>query len=72
MVSGTKAWQFATRFGYAGIPVGSVVPELRPALNAFLDLPRPSRGNKTMIVNYEQMMLIRKHLGFLDLEGGER
>jgi UDP-N-acetylmuramyl tripeptide synthase len=72
MVSGTKAWQFATRFGYAGIPVGSVVPELRPALTAFLDLPRPSRGNKTMIVNYEQMMLIRKHLGFLDLEGGER
>jgi UDP-N-acetylmuramyl tripeptide synthase len=72
MVSGTKAWQFATRFGYAGIPVGSVVPELRPALSAFLDLPRPSRGNKTMIVNYEQMMLIRKHLGFLDLEGGER
>jgi UDP-N-acetylmuramyl tripeptide synthase len=72
MVSGSKAWQFATRFGYAGIPVGSVVPELRPALSAFLDLPRPSRGNKTMIVNYEQMMLIRKHLGFLDLEGGER
>jgi UDP-N-acetylmuramyl tripeptide synthase len=72
MVSGTKAWQFATRFGYAGIPVGSVVPELRPALSTFLDLPRPSRGNKTMIVNYEQMMLIRKHLGFLDLEGGER
>jgi UDP-N-acetylmuramyl tripeptide synthase len=72
MVSGTKAWQFATRFGYAGIPVGSVVPELRPALNAFLELPKPTRGNKTMIVNYEQMMLIRKHLGFLDLEGGER
>ncbi|WP_223690767.1 MurT ligase domain-containing protein [Leifsonia poae] len=72
MVSGTKAWQFATRFGYAGIPVGSVVPELRPALAAFLSLPKPSRGTKTMIVNYEQMMLIRKQLGFLDLEGGER
>jgi UDP-N-acetylmuramyl tripeptide synthase len=72
MVSGTKAWQFATRFGYAGIPVGSVVPELRPALAAFLELPKPTHGNKTMIVNYEQMMLIRKQLGFLDLEGGER
>lgn len=69
VVSGTKAWQFATRFAYAGIPVASVLPELRPALKAFLDLPKPSRGNKTMIVNYEQMMLIRKQLGFLELEG---
>jgi hypothetical protein len=72
VVSGTKAWQFATRFGYAGIPVGAVVPELRAALASFVALPKPSRGRKTMIVNYEQMMLIRKQLGFLDLEGGER
>lgn len=47
-----------------------IIPELGPALDAFLALPRPSRGVKTMIVNYEQMMLIRKHLGFLELEGG--
>jgi UDP-N-acetylmuramyl tripeptide synthase len=72
VVSGTKAWQFATRFAYAGIPVQQVVPELKAALAAFLALPKPSRGTKTMIVNYEQMMLIRKHLGFLDLEGGDR
>lgn len=72
IVSGTKAWQFATRFAYAGIPVDQVVPELKPALAAFLALPKPSHGTKTMIVNYEQMMLIRKQLGFLDLEGGER
>ncbi|WP_345764568.1 MurT ligase domain-containing protein [Diaminobutyricibacter sp. McL0608] len=69
VVSGTKAWQFATRFAYDGIPVTSVLPELRPALKAFLDLPKPTRGTKTMIVNYEQMMLIRKQLGFLELEG---
>ncbi len=72
VVSGTKAWQFATRFAYAGVPVQQVVPELKPALASFLALPKPSRGTKTMIVNYEQMMLIRKQLGFLDLEGGER
>ncbi|KRC49881.1 UDP-N-acetylmuramyl tripeptide synthetase [Leifsonia sp. Root227] len=72
VVSGTKAWQFATRFAYAGIPVDQVVPELKPALTAFLALPKPATGTKTMIVNYEQMMLIRKQLGFLDLEGGER
>lgn len=68
IVSGTKAWQLATRFGYGEIPVGSVVPELKPALEAFLKLPKPGRGTKTMIVNYEQMMLIRKLLGFLELE----
>jgi UDP-N-acetylmuramyl pentapeptide synthase len=72
VVSGTKAWQFATRFAYAGIDVDQVVPELKAALQAFLALPKPSRGTKTMIVNYEQMMLIRKQLGFLDLEGRER
>jgi hypothetical protein len=72
IVSGTKAWQFATRFAYSGIEVNQVVPELKPAVHAFLALPKPSRGTKTMIVNYEQMMLIRKLLGFLDLEGGRR
>lgn len=72
VVTGTKAWQLATRFAYAGLPVGRVEPELGPALARFLALPRPARGVKTMIVNYEQMMLIRKRLGFLDLEGGDR
>jgi hypothetical protein len=72
IVSGTKAWQFATRFAYAGIEVDQVMPELKPALQAFLALPKPSRGTKTMIVNYEQMMAIRKQLGFLDLEGGDK
>jgi UDP-N-acetylmuramyl tripeptide synthase len=70
VISGTKAWQLATRLGYAGIPVDSVKPDLKAALTAFLALPRPRIGLKTMIVNYEQMMLIRKQLGFLDLEGG--
>ena len=68
IVTGTKAWQLATRFGYGQIPVGGVVPDLKPALEAFLALPKPARGTKTMIVNYEQMMLIRKLLGFLELE----
>jgi len=68
VLSGTKAWQLATRFGYGDIAVGSVVPDLKPALEKFLALPKPARGTKTMIVNYEQMMLIRKLLGFLELE----
>jgi UDP-N-acetylmuramyl tripeptide synthase len=71
VVSGTKSWQLATRLAYAELPVGTVAPDLKQALKTFLALPKPSRGVKTMIVNYEQMMLIRKQLGYLDLEGTE-
>lgn len=69
-ITGSKAWQFAVRFGYLGIPVGSVDLDVRAALKAFLALPKPARGHKVMILNYEQMMLIRKILGFKELEGG--
>lgn len=69
VLSGTKAWQFATRFGYDDIEVRVVEPELGPALRRFLELPPPSHGRKTLVVNYEQMMLIRKQLGYLELEG---
>ena len=68
VLTGTKAWQLATRFAYSEIPVHTIEPELKAALEAFLRLPRPSRGMKTMIVNYEQMMLVRKALGYLEIE----
>lgn len=72
VITGTKAWQFATRFGYEELEVGFVEPALKPALARFLALPKPGRGMKTLIVNYEQMMLIRKELGYLELEGTAR
>lgn len=69
VVSGTKAWQIATRLEYGRIPVGHVEPQLGAALDRFLALPRPGRGHKTMIVNYEQMMAIRRRLGASGIEG---
>ena len=72
VVSGSKAWQFATRFGYGDLEVGLVEPALKPALTRFLAMPKPSRGVKTLVVNYEQMMLIRKELGYLEIEGTDR
>ncbi|MCS5719565.1 MurT ligase domain-containing protein [Herbiconiux sp. CPCC 205763] len=69
-ITGSKAWQFAVRLGYLGIPVGSVDLDVKAALKAFLALPAPAIGHKVMILNYEQMMLIRKILGFKELEGG--
>jgi hypothetical protein len=69
VLTGTKCWQFATRFGYDDIEVRAIEPELTPALKRFLALPKPSTGRKVLVVNYEQMMLIRKQLGYLELEG---
>jgi lipid II isoglutaminyl synthase (glutamine-hydrolysing) len=69
VLTGTKAWQIATRLAYAGIPVGKVIPELKPALQEFLTLPVPVGDTKVALVNYELMMELRKLLGYLDLEG---
>lgn len=69
VLTGSKSWQLATRFAYGDIEVGTVEPDLGRALAAFLALPRPTRGRKTMLVNYEQMMLVRRRLGHLELEG---
>ncbi|WP_150306414.1 MurT ligase domain-containing protein [Planctomonas psychrotolerans] len=71
VLSGSKGYQLAVRLGYEGIRVGEVEPDLRTAVKRFLALPRPTAGRKTMIVNYEQMMLIRRMLGYTDLEGGQ-
>lgn len=70
VLTGSKSWQLATRFAYSQIEIGTVEPDLTRALARFLALPKPRRGVKTMIVNYEQMMLVRKQLGYLDLEAG--
>ncbi|KAB1656038.1 DUF1727 domain-containing protein [Pseudoclavibacter chungangensis] len=69
VVTGTKAWQVATVLEYAGIDVRAVEPSTGAALDQFLALPRPSRGRKLMIVNYEQMMNIRRRLGAPGIEG---
>lgn len=71
IVSGTKAWQWATRLAYAGIPVGAVIDDFSQAVDAFLALPAPEGDEpKTALVNYELMMQLRLKMGYLDLEGG--
>lgn len=67
VISGTKTYQWATRLAYEGKPYGKLIESEEEALEYFLSLPGK---NKTAIVNYEQMMWLRKHLGFMDLEGG--
>lgn len=66
VVSGTKAHQWATRLIYEGIPIDRIEPNEREALKYFLSL---SGNVKTAIVNYEQMMWLRKQMGLMNLEG---
>ncbi len=72
IITGTKAWQIATRFAYEGRKVRRVEPDPDKAVEWFLALPKPKSGLKVMLVNYELMMSIRKRLGFLELEGGNK
>ena len=66
VVSGTKTYQWATRLAYEGKPFGKLIQNEEEALDFFLSLPGK---DKTAIINYEQMMWLRKRLGLLDLEG---
>ncbi|MCU1513487.1 MAG: hypothetical protein JWO10_577, partial [Microbacteriaceae bacterium] len=69
VLTGTKAWQIATRLAYEGIPVGQVIPDMKKATAAFFALPAPAGSPKVALVNYELMMELRKLLGYLELEG---
>lgn len=68
VVSGAKAWQIALRLEHAGIPITTVEPEIEKAIELMKALPAPVSKTKNFIVNYEQMMIARKMLGYPDLE----
>jgi hypothetical protein len=66
VISGTKTFQWASRLAYEGKSHGKLIEDESQALSYFLSLPGKQ---KTAIVNYEQMMWLRKKLGLLDLDG---
>lgn len=68
VVSGAKAWQIALRLEHAGIPITTVEPDIEKAIELMKGLPSPVHKTKNFIVNYEQMMIARKMLGYPDLE----
>ncbi|HRN29157.1 MAG TPA: MurT ligase domain-containing protein [Terrimesophilobacter sp.] len=68
VITGDKAWQIATRLEHEGFPIGTVEPDLNKAIDLMRAMPAPAQGHKTWIVNYEQMMLARKRIGYLDME----
>lgn len=71
MVSGSRAWHWATRLSYAGIAVDDVIPDSKQALTQYVGFLKETGKRGTLLTNYEQMMAIRKLMGFLDLESGK-
>lgn len=72
IVSGYNSEEAALLLAYSEIPVGAVVGDLDEALSAFLALPKPSRGVKTIIFSADSMRRTRRALGFTDPEDVKR
>ena len=71
MISGSRAWHWATRLTYASIPVEEVLTDSKQALAEYVKFLKSEGKRGTLVTNYEQMMEIRKLMGFLDLESGK-
>lgn len=69
VLTGTKAWQWAVFLEYRGIPYGQVVEDTTEALRVIAGLSQERGVEVSAIVNYEQMMLIRRLAGYKELEG---
>ena len=69
VISGSKSAQWALLLEYRGIPVGAIVEDTKAAMDRFIDAAEDPDGTLNAIVNYEQMMLIRRIAGYKELEG---
>ncbi len=64
-VTGSKAHEIALQLSYQGVQIGSITPDLATALDAFLALPEPQTGIKTVIFTADSMRRTRAHLGLV-------
>lgn len=69
VLTGTKAWQWAVFLEYRGIPYGRVIEDTSEALRAVRSMALEKGVTVSAIVNYEQMMVIRRLAGYKELEG---
>ena len=62
VVSGSRAFEVATRLVYDGVQLDVVVAELDTALERFLSLPVPNEGLKTIVFSADAMRKTRRML----------
>ena len=72
VVTGEKAHQIALRLAYAGIPIGTVEPDIEKAVAIMRGFPPTAADRQIWFVNYELMMLGRRILGYGDQEVARR
>lgn len=63
IASGSKAHDIALQLAYDDVQVDRIEPEVPVALDAFLALPAPGAGVKTIIFSADGMRRTRAHLG---------
>ncbi|WP_439593834.1 MurT ligase domain-containing protein [Microbacterium sp.] len=72
VVTGEKAHQIALRLAYAGIPIGTVEPDIEKAVELMRGFAPTAGDRQIWFVNYELMMLGRRILGYGDQEVARR
>ena len=65
IASGLKAHDIALQLAYDNVGVDRIEPDVSTALDAFLQLPDPSSGVKTIIFSADGMRRTRAHLGLV-------
>lgn len=65
VATGSKAEEIALQLAYQDVGVDRVEPDIPTAVDAFLALPNPERGIKTIIFTADPMRRIRTHLGLV-------
>ena len=68
IVAGPKADAMANRLAYDGVPFEAVDVDLIRGFEAFLALPAPSTGVKTVVFTSRSMRKIRGHYGLTSEE----
>lgn len=63
IVSGSKASELALLLAYQGVEIDALEPDIPTAIDAFLALPEPASGLKTIIFTADPMRRTRAHLG---------
>jgi UDP-N-acetylmuramyl tripeptide synthase len=70
VISGPKGAFIALRLAYEGKGYGVIESDTTKAVQRMLDGPKPKSGRHTFFLDYDQMLLTRKYLGYKDLEAG--
>ncbi len=60
VVSGSRAYEIAIRLAYGGTAISLVEQDVHDAMDAFLALPAPGSGRKTIVFSPDSMRRIRR------------